>query len=46
MHDAFSLLLVLGWERLFKMGERWQLDHRLEPFSVSAAIFPSGAPSA
>ncbi|AUX92403.1 beta-lactamase regulator AmpE [Mixta gaviniae] len=28
----FSLLLVLGWERLFKMGERWQLDHRLEPF--------------
>ncbi|ARJ41142.1 regulatory signaling modulator protein AmpE [Pantoea alhagi] len=28
----FSLLLVLGWERLFKMGEHWQLDHRLEPF--------------
>lgn len=27
----FSLLLVLGWERLFKMGEHWQLDHRLEP---------------
>lgn len=25
----FSLLLVLGWERLFKMGERWQLDHHL-----------------
>ena len=27
----FSLLLVLGWERLFKMGEHWQLDHRLAP---------------
>ncbi|WP_437614601.1 beta-lactamase regulator AmpE [Erwinia sp. V71] len=27
----FSLLLVLGWERLFKSGEHWQLDHRLEP---------------
>lgn len=27
----FSLLLVLGWERLFKMGEHWQLDHHLMP---------------
>lgn len=27
----FSLLLVLGWERLFKMGEHWQLDHHLAP---------------
>lgn len=27
----FSLLLVLGWERLFKLGEHWQLDHRLVP---------------
>lgn len=27
----FSLLLVLGWERLFKLGEHWQLDHLLEP---------------
>lgn len=27
----FSLLLVLGWERLFKMGESWQLDHHLVP---------------
>lgn len=27
----FTLLLVLGWERLFKLGEHWQLDHRLEP---------------
>lgn len=26
----FSLLLVLAWERLFKLGEHWQLDHRLE----------------
>ena len=26
----FTLLLVLGWERLFKLGEHWQLDHRLE----------------
>ncbi|MFE8046915.1 beta-lactamase regulator AmpE [Brenneria goodwinii] len=26
----FTLLLVLAWERLFKQGERWQLDHRLE----------------
>lgn len=25
----FSLLLVLGWERLFKMGEHWQFDHHL-----------------
>lgn len=23
----FTLLLVLGWERLFKQGEHWQLDH-------------------
>ncbi|EXU75803.1 beta-lactamase regulator AmpE [Erwinia mallotivora] len=28
----FSLLLVLGWERLFKMGEHWQLDHHLSGF--------------
>lgn len=26
----FTLLLVMVWERLFKMGEHWQLDHRLE----------------
>lgn len=26
----FTLLLVLAWERLFKLGERWQLDHCLE----------------
>ncbi|MFW2551505.1 regulatory signaling modulator protein AmpE, partial [Klebsiella pneumoniae] len=25
----FTLLLVLAWERLFKLGEHWQLDHRL-----------------
>lgn len=28
----FSLLLVLGWERLFKMGEHWQLDSHLSKF--------------
>ncbi len=28
----FTVLLVLGWERLFKMGEHWQLDHRLAVF--------------
>lgn len=27
----FTLLLVLGWERMFKMGEHWQLDHHLTP---------------
>lgn len=26
----FTLLLVIIWERLFKMGQHWQLDHRLE----------------
>ncbi|ACS84481.1 beta-lactamase regulator AmpE [Musicola paradisiaca] len=26
----FTLLLVLGWERLFKLGKHWQLDHHLE----------------
>lgn len=26
----FTLLLVLLWERLFKLGEHWQLDNRLE----------------
>ncbi|MGL5783539.1 MAG: regulatory signaling modulator protein AmpE, partial [Plesiomonas shigelloides] len=26
----FSLLLILAWERLFKTGERWQLDHWLQ----------------
>ena len=25
-----TLLLVLAWERLFKLGEHWQLDHRFE----------------
>ena len=27
----FTLLLVLVWERLFKFGEHWQLEHRLRP---------------
>jgi len=26
----FTLLLVLAWERLFKLGEHWQLDHRFD----------------
>lgn len=26
----FTLLLVLVWERLFKLSDHWQLDHRLE----------------
>jgi hypothetical protein len=26
----FTMLLVLIAERLFKLGEHWQLDHRLE----------------
>ncbi len=26
----FTTLLVLIVERLFKLGEHWQLDHRLE----------------
>lgn len=35
----FSLLLVLGWERLFKMGEHWQLDHHLVPLFRSRQRF-------
>ncbi len=27
----FSLLLVLGWERLFKLTDYWQFDSRIEP---------------
>ncbi|AOR62409.1 beta-lactamase regulator AmpE [Pectobacterium wasabiae] len=26
----FTLLLTLAWERLFKQGEHWQIDHRLD----------------
>lgn len=42
----FTLLLVLAWERLFKLGEHWQLDHRLEVvfqrlhrFSLAQTLF-------
>lgn len=28
----FSLLLVLAWERLFKLGDHWQIDSGLVPF--------------
>lgn len=31
----FTTLLVLIFERLFKLGEHWQLDHRLEAFFLS-----------
>ncbi len=29
-HDAIYNLLVLIFERLFKLGEHWQLDHVLK----------------
>lgn len=32
----FTTLLVLLVERLFKLGEHWQLDHRLEAFFVES----------
>ncbi|MCX8957580.1 beta-lactamase regulator AmpE [Erwinia psidii] len=35
----FSLLLVLGWERLFKLGEHWQLDHHLAGFFLRRQRF-------
>lgn len=35
----FTLLLVLAWERLFKLGEHWQLDHRLEVIFVRLRHF-------
>ncbi|MGL4858731.1 MAG: regulatory signaling modulator protein AmpE, partial [Enterobacteriaceae bacterium] len=36
----FMLLLVLAWERLFKMGEHWQLERRLSPLF---ALLPRAA---
>ncbi|VEB47751.1 AmpE protein [Salmonella enterica subsp. enterica serovar Havana] len=35
----FTTLLVLIVERLFKLGEHWQLDHRLEALFVGLRIF-------
>lgn len=36
----FTTLLVLIVERLFKLGEHWQLDHRLEAlFLIRREIF-------
>ncbi|KAA1194982.1 beta-lactamase regulator AmpE [Photorhabdus heterorhabditis] len=35
----FILLLVLAWERLFKLGDHWQLDHRLEPIFTNIKSF-------
>lgn len=34
----FTTLLVLIVERLFKLGEHWQLDHRIEAFSAGLSI--------
>ncbi len=39
----FTTLLVLIFERLFKLGEHWQLDHRLEVFFRRVKHFLSGA---
>lgn len=39
----FTTLLVLIFERLFKLGEHWQLDHRLEAFFRRVKHFLSGA---
>ncbi|MDX7991678.1 beta-lactamase regulator AmpE [Xenorhabdus sp. Reich] len=30
----FILLLILAWERVFKMGDHWQLERYLAPFFV------------
>ena len=38
----FTTLLVLIAERLFKLGEHWQLDHRLEVlFRRVKHLFPA-----
>lgn len=42
----FTLLLVLIAERLFKLGEHWQLDSRLEGVFRRIHHFPGGARSA
>lgn len=34
----FTTLLVLLVERLFKLGEHWQFDHRLETFSPGQTL--------
>ncbi|STM49133.1 AmpE protein [Escherichia coli] len=39
----FTTLLVLIFERLFKLGEHWQLDHRLEAFFRRGETFFSRA---
>ncbi len=38
----FTTLLVLIFERLFKLGEHWQLDHRLEAFFRRVKHFSLG----
>src|SRR5699024_12850338 len=39
---SFTTLLVLIFERLFKLGEHWQLDHRLEAFFRRVKHFSLG----
>jgi AmpE protein len=34
----FILLLILAWERIFKMGDHWQLEHYLAPFFARVKI--------
>ena len=38
----FTTLLVLIFERLFKLGEHWQIDHRLEAFFRRVKHFSLG----
>lgn len=38
----FTTLLVLIFERLFKLGEHWQLDHRVEAFFRRVKHFSLG----
>ncbi|PHM31127.1 beta-lactamase regulator AmpE [Xenorhabdus innexi] len=35
----FILLLILAWERIFKMGDHWQLEHYLSPFFARVKVY-------
>ncbi|PHM26965.1 beta-lactamase regulator AmpE [Xenorhabdus budapestensis] len=35
----FILLLILAWERIFKMGDHWQLEHYLAPFFARVKLY-------
>ncbi|MEX0444859.1 beta-lactamase regulator AmpE [Xenorhabdus sp. SGI246] len=35
----FILLLILAWERIFKMGDHWQLEHYLVPFFARVKLY-------